>query len=163
MGFYLGGTKDIRPPPLHVVEPPPHRGEWVGGGFHYIIVLLQHLFTLLGGGISKDICDFLTREFPSNSEIDLELQNVLRDNLYARTVPCTYKKTTVSLWRRANARNVRLHYPYRQYTTSGWERVNWAYLPILFLKLFLSQTLAKTRPTGPFVILLCLTPGNFTH
>ena len=42
---------------------------------------------------------------------------------------------------------------------SGWERVNWAYLPILFLKL------SSPRPTKTvlFVILLCLTPDDFTR
>ena len=46
----------------------------------------------------------------------------------------------------------------RQWKASGWERVNWAYLPILFLNL------SSPRPTKtvPFVILLCLTPDDFT-
>ena len=41
-----------------------------------------------------------------------------------------------------------------QWRASGQERVNWAYLPILFLNL------SSPRPakTFPFVILLCLTP-----
>ena len=46
-----------------------------------------------------------------------------------------------------------------QWRASGWERVNWAYLPILFLNLS-SPRLAKT---APFVILLCLTPDDFTR
>ena len=46
-----------------------------------------------------------------------------------------------------------------QWRASGWERVNWAYLPILFLNLS-SPSLAKTVP---FVILLCLMPNNFTY
>ena len=39
-----------------------------------------------------------------------------------------------------------------------WEMVNWAYLPILFLNL------SSPRPakTVPIVILLCLTPDDFT-
>ena len=47
----------------------------------------------------------------------------------------------------------------RQWRASGWERVNWAYLPILFLNL------SSPRPakTIPFVILLCLMPDNFTR
>ena len=45
----------------------------------------------------------------------------------------------------------------RQWRASGWERVNWAHLLILFLS---SPRLAKTVP---FVILLCLTPDDFTH
>lgn len=42
-----------------------------------------------GGGITKDLRDFLGQEFPSSNEVDLDLQDVIRDNLYARTVPCT--------------------------------------------------------------------------
>ena len=42
---------------------------------------------------------------------------------------------------------------------SGWERVNLAYLPILFLNL------SSPRPakTVPFVILPCRTPDDFTR
>ena len=41
----------------------------------------------------------------------------------------------------------------RQWRASGWERVKWAYLPILFLNL------SSPRPakTVPFAILVCLT------
>ena len=46
-----------------------------------------------------------------------------------------------------------------QWRASGWERVNWAYLPILFLNLS-SPRPAKTVPS---VILLCLTPDDFTR
>ena len=47
----------------------------------------------------------------------------------------------------------------RQWRASGWERVNWAYLPILFLNLS-SPSPAKTVP---FVILLCLMSDDFTR
>ena len=47
----------------------------------------------------------------------------------------------------------------RQWRATGWERVDWAYLPILFLNL------SSPRPakTIPFVILLCLMPDDCTH
>ena len=43
-----------------------------------------------GGGISKDMRDFLSQDFPNSNEVDIDLQDATRDNLYARTVPCTY-------------------------------------------------------------------------
>ena len=46
-----------------------------------------------------------------------------------------------------------------QWRASGWERVNWAYLPILFLNLS-SPRLAKTIP---YVILFCLMSDDFTR
>ena len=46
-----------------------------------------------------------------------------------------------------------------QWRASGWESVNWAYLPILFLNL------SSPRPakTIPFQLFYCLTPANFTR
>ena len=47
----------------------------------------------------------------------------------------------------------------RQGRASGWERVNWTYLPISSLTFSLPD-----RPKlAPFVILLCLMPDNFTR
>jgi hypothetical protein len=48
------------------------------------------LFPITGGGINKDMRDFLSQDFPNNDEVDIDLQDATRDNLYARTVPCTY-------------------------------------------------------------------------
>ena len=45
---------------------------------------------LSGGGINKDMRDFLSQDFPNSDEVDIDLQDATRDNLYARTVPCTY-------------------------------------------------------------------------
>ena len=45
-----------------------------------------------------------------------------------------------------------------QWRASGWERVNWVFLPTLFLNPF-SPRPAKT---DPFTTLLCLTPDDFT-
>ncbi|CAB3980989.1 membrane-associated guanylate kinase, WW and PDZ domain-containing 1-like [Paramuricea clavata] len=42
-----------------------------------------------GGGINKDMRDFLSQDFPNSDEVDIDLQDATRDNLYARTVPCT--------------------------------------------------------------------------
>lgn len=46
----------------------------------------------LGGGITKDLRDFLSQDFPNTSEVDLYLQDETRENLYARTVPCKLTK-----------------------------------------------------------------------
>ena len=46
-----------------------------------------------------------------------------------------------------------------QWRASGWERVNWAYLPI---SLFLNPFPPRLAKTVPFIILICLTPDNFT-
>ena len=50
-------------------------------------ILINSLY-VLGGGIGKDMRDFLSRDFASTDEVDIELQDATRDNLYARTVPC---------------------------------------------------------------------------
>ena len=50
--------------------------------------LILCLFNALGGGIGKDMRDFLSRDFANTDEVDIELQDATRDNLYARTVPC---------------------------------------------------------------------------
>ena len=44
----------------------------------------------------------------------------------------------------------------RQGRASRWERVNWTYLPSLFLNFFSSLTFSPKN--GHFVILVCLTP-----
>ncbi|XP_028398420.1 membrane-associated guanylate kinase, WW and PDZ domain-containing protein 2-like [Dendronephthya gigantea] len=45
-----------------------------------------------GGGINKDMRDFLCKDFPNTDEVDIDLQDATRDNLYARTVPCTTRQ-----------------------------------------------------------------------
>lgn len=42
-----------------------------------------------GGGISKDLRDFLGKDLANSSEVDNKLQDILRENLYSKTVPCT--------------------------------------------------------------------------
>nr|XP_061809547.1 membrane-associated guanylate kinase, WW and PDZ domain-containing protein 2-like [Nerophis lumbriciformis] len=44
-----------------------------------------------GGVIDKDLCRYLNLRFPKGS-VDHELQQVIRDNLYLRTIPCTTRR-----------------------------------------------------------------------
>ena len=58
----------------------------------------------------------------------------------------------------------------RQGRASGWEKVNWAYLSIdlssltgpICLSLFPNPFTPRAAKTSPFIILLCLTPEDFT-
>lgn len=58
--------------------------------------IIKHCLTIsvslygVGGGITKDMKDFLKQDFPNTDEVDIDLQDAARDNLYAKTVPCTY-------------------------------------------------------------------------
>lgn len=46
-------------------------------------------FIILGGIVDKDLRHYLNLRFQKGS-VDHELQQIIRDNLYLRTVPCEY-------------------------------------------------------------------------
>lgn len=50
---------------------------------------LQRNFIILGGIVDKDLRHYLNLRFQKGS-VDHELQQIIRDNLYLRTVPCEY-------------------------------------------------------------------------
>lgn len=52
-------------------------------------ILLQRNFIILGGIVDKDLRHYLNLRFQKGS-VDHELQQIIRDNLYLRTVPCEY-------------------------------------------------------------------------
>lgn len=47
----------------------------------------QETFFILGGIVDKDLRHYLNLRFQKGS-VDHELQQIIRDNLYLRTVPC---------------------------------------------------------------------------
>lgn len=49
----------------------------------------QETFFILGGIVDKDLRHYLNLRFQKGS-VDHELQQIIRDNLYLRTVPCEY-------------------------------------------------------------------------
>ena len=51
---------------------------------NYILIFQ---FIILGGIVDKDLRHYLNLRFQKGS-VDHELQQIIRDNLYLRTVPC---------------------------------------------------------------------------
>lgn len=54
-----------------------------------------------GGVIDKDLRRYLNLRFQKGS-VDHELQQIIRDNLYLRTVPCEYQRLpihTICTWK----------------------------------------------------------------
>uniref|UniRef100_A0A8C5J3B8 Membrane-associated guanylate kinase, WW and PDZ domain-containing protein 2 n=1 Tax=Junco hyemalis TaxID=40217 RepID=A0A8C5J3B8_JUNHY len=51
-------------------------------------IVLSFVFSLTGGIVDKDLRHYLNLRFQKGS-VDHELQQIIRDNLYLRTVPCT--------------------------------------------------------------------------
>lgn len=49
--------------------------------------MLSFVFSLAGGVVDKDLRHYLNLRFQKGS-VDHELQQIIRDNLYLRTVPC---------------------------------------------------------------------------
>lgn len=49
--------------------------------------MLSFVFSLTGGIVDKDLRHYLNLRFQKGS-VDHELQQIIRDNLYLRTVPC---------------------------------------------------------------------------
>lgn len=48
------------------------------------------MFRFAGGTVDKDLRHYLNLRFQKGS-VDHELQQIIRDNLYLRTVPCKYR------------------------------------------------------------------------
>lgn len=58
---------------------------------NYLLIIIQHPllknFIISGGIVDKDLRHYLNLRFQKGS-VDHELQQIIRDNLYLRTVPC---------------------------------------------------------------------------
>ncbi|XP_016370980.1 membrane-associated guanylate kinase, WW and PDZ domain-containing protein 2-like [Sinocyclocheilus rhinocerous] len=62
------------------------------GNYHrHILAALQAIALRSGGVVDKDLRQYLNLRFQKGS-LDHELQQIIRDNLYLRTVPCTTRQ-----------------------------------------------------------------------
>ena len=52
------------------------------------LISITHIFPFFSGAITTDLRQYLNTRFPKG-DVDHELQNTIRDNLYLRTVPVT--------------------------------------------------------------------------
>jgi hypothetical protein len=63
----------------------------------YLAFLSYRSVIYIGSSLTKDLALYLATRFPKGS-IDHEMQQIIRDNLYIRTIPC---KLLGEIWARS--------------------------------------------------------------